>query len=216
MNILTEGQESSTKDDLVKELTESLLETDKMSGSKGFEPVNRTDLAVLQTNHGDLEISVHFKKLSGKFHLINRSAAIKVPEKMITAKDIQIKSSPGSAEWIEMSDQNQKTAISQPASQPSQIKILTTAHKPKNSSSIASSYKKSEEVTEFMKFLEKQTDFESMRGDGGSLKFGQICKILEEGRSKKILFDRWLEELEIEYELVDEATAEFDLLSNME
>ena len=189
------------------------------SDEETFEVVNNTSLSILQTTHGDLEIGVQFKKLPGKFYTIQRSPAIRVPQQVIKAKDIQINST-GSGDWIDMTQQHMYTLRRN--SQTGQIKILTTAHKP---SSLAENNKKQQHqqeqqqqqvtLTDFIKIFEKPPPLEILSNNSISMAPpSQLIEKLETGRSKKILFDRWLEELEIEHESMN--TGGFDLINNME
>ena len=126
------------------------------------ESVNKTELSVLQTSHGDLGVQVHFRKLQNmKFHVISRSLAIRVPQQVIKSKDIQIRSSPmqrdSSGDWIDDCSWHVgrdkkcqfKAKYTQSQPQPGNIKILTTAHKP------SSSLKRSTDLSEFIKIFEK-------------------------------------------------------------
>lgn len=204
-------------------LEESILSTSPESSMISVvESVNKTELSVLQTSHGDLGVQVHFRKLQNmKFHVISRSPAIRVPQQVIKSKDIQIRSSPmqrdSSGDWIEMTaagtsagtrnaSLKQKYTQSQP--QPGNIKILTTAHKP------SSSLKRSTDLSEFIKIFEKVPVIE-FTGPGGPTNYNYVQQI-EMGRANKIHVDRWLEELEIEHEKQMTASNQFDLISNME
>lgn len=206
-------------------LSESLITSDEGT----FEAVNSTSLSILQTTHGDLEIGVQFKKLLGKLYTIIRSPAIRVPQQVIKAKDIQINSSPattttgvgvGSGEWIDMTQQNMFSLKKQTNSATTgQIKILTTAHKPGGSSLATDTSIKNQKqtsLTDFIKIFEKAPDLVSVSGSTTSIPMGpaQLIEKLDQGRSKKILFDRWLEELEIEHESL--ISGGFDLINNME
>ena len=184
-------------------LGESLLSEDEEK--KSFESVNRTELSILQTNHGDMEISIQFKKISVKFYTIFRSPAIRVPQRVIKARDIHIKSSSGSAsgDWIDMTQHHMYTI----KKHPTPIKILTTAHKP--TSSLAEQPNPLN-VTDFVKEFEYEPETEMSPNHHPTI--NQMVQLMEAGRSKKINFDRWLEELEIEHESI----IGFDLINNME
>ena len=204
------------------DLNESLVTSDEGEGdNKTFEAVNSTSLSVLQTTHGDLEIGVQFKKLPGKFYTIVRSPAIRVPQQVIKAKDIQINSSPagiGSGDWIDMTQQNMYTLKKQNSATtgPGQIKILTTSHKPGGSSLATDTNMKKQQtsLTDFIKIFEKPPPQELVSTTSISMAPAQLIEKLEMDRSKKILFDRWLEELEIEHESL--ISGGFDLINNME
>lgn len=213
-------------------MSESLIESEE-NGT--FEAVNSTTLSVLQTSHGDLEIGVQFKKLPGKFYSIVRSPAIRVPQQVIKAKDIQINSSPAgndSGDWVDMTQANMFSLKkhSRASSATGQIKILTTAHKASGSSLAEMSIKNQQHstgltefikiqkptaLTEFIKIFEKPPPIELVVSNV-SIPMGsaQLIEKLETGRSRKILFDRWLEELEIEHESL--ISKEFDIINNME
>lgn len=200
--------------------------TSSSGNSDSFESVDGRELSELETNHGDIKISVRFKKISGiKFYSIVRSPAIRVPQQVIKAKDIQIKSSPvataivGSGDWVEMSNQQQQQQQQKRRSvgsaTPGQVKILTTAHKP--TSSLKQQQQQSS-LPDFIKLFEKVPPdlLETTRKPTTPLiSASQLIQILELGRSKKIHFDRWLEELEIEHERLM-GSSEFDLVNNME
>lgn len=221
-----------------RELSESLLSTS--NSSEAFESVNETELSRLQTNHGDVQVSVRFKKLpqAVKFYTIVRSPAIRVPQQVIKAKDIQIKSSPvtgGSGDWIDMTQQQQVLSYKQQQQQhiqqqkrfqsnpqtptintnTGQIKILTTAHKPSSSLVPESRKQQRTDLSDFIKTFEKVPPTETVN-TSTSMPPSQLIQILETGRSKKIHFDRWLEELEIEHEQQMMKIREFDLVDNME
>lgn len=204
-------------------LSDSLIASDEGEGdNRTFEVVNSTSLSVLQTTHGDLEIGVQFKKLPGKFYAIIRSPAIRVPQQVIKAKDIQINSSPagiGSGDWIDMTQQNMYTLRKPNSATTGQIKILTTAHKPGGGSSLATDTnmkKQQTSLTDFIKIFEKPPPPELVSAAPTSFPIppAHLIEKLEMGRSKKILFDRWLEELEIEHESL--ISGGFDLINNME
>lgn len=198
-------------------LGESLIDSELTKQPKAFEVVNKTELSKLQTNHGDLEIIIQFKKLSGcKFYTISRSPAIRVPQQVIKAKDIQIKSSPaGSGDWVDMAQQNMNSnSMKKHSRQPSgQVKILTTAHKltPATSSLSTETQKTKPSLTEFIKLFEKVPE---TGNSSPAMRSEQMIQVIEAGRSKKIHFDRWLEELEIEQETFQSGA--FDLINNME
>lgn len=204
-------------------MSESLINSDEGDGEKNkFEAINSTTLSLLQTAHGDLEIGVQFKKLASKFYTIVRSPAIRVPQQVIKAKDIKINSSP-SGEWIDMTQQNMYTLKKpQSAAVTGQVKILTTAHKPGGSSLSTEMKMKNQKtyLTDFIKIFEKappppsQSPSPSAHASTSSMTSAQLIEKLEQGRSKKILFDRWLEELEIEHESL--ISGGFDLINNME
>lgn len=265
----SKDQEDKTKkeQDYEKRLRESLMSLSFLSlneenergesSTKSFESVNQTDLSLLQTNHGNLEISVAFRKTlsNNNFNLykITKSPAIRVPQqerkRMIRTRDIQIKSgsSPGSGDWIDMAqhlpalvmNSNRRTSNQHPTGQ---IKILT-AHKPSPSSlSSRTPQGKIMELTEFIKIFERpeviihqeNTDDNDIDNTGSTgnihntnITFStsstntpslqQLIQVLEEEKSKKILFDRWLEELEIIHENIIVNSGEgFDLINNME
>ena len=228
------------------------------SSTKSFESVNQTDLSLLQTNHGNLEISVAFRKTlsNSNFNLykITKSPAIRVPQqkRMIKARDILIKSgsSPGSGDWIDMAqhlpalvmNSNKRTPNQHPTGQ---IKILA-AHKPSPSSlSSRKPQGKIMQLTEFIKIFEKpEAMIHDITDDTSNIhntnntnnanntniiyntyntsstntpSLQQLIQVLEEERSKKILFDRWLEEMEIIHENILMNGGEgFDLINNME
>lgn len=200
-----------------------MINSDEGDGEKNkFEAINSTTLSLLQTAHGDLEIGVQFKKLASKFYTIVRSPAIRVPQQVIKAKDIKINSSP-SGEWIDMTQQNMYTLKKpQSAAVTGQVKILTTAHKPGGSSLSTEMKMKNQKtyLTDFIKIFEKappppsQSPSPSAHASTSSMTSAQLIEKLEQGRSKKILFDRWLEELEIEHESL--ISGGFDLINNME
>lgn len=204
-------------EDEAQVLGESLIESDE-GDCKAFEAVNRIDLSGLQTSHGDLEIGVQFKKkLPAKFYTIVKSPAIRVPQQVIKAKDIQINSSPGgvgSGDWIDMTQHHMYSLKKQQQhSATGQIRILTTAHKPGSSlSDNTASIKKHNSLTDFIKYFERPCD--DIGTSSSSMGPSQLIEILEAGRSRKILFDRWLEELEIEHESL--MGNGFDLINNME
>lgn len=201
-------------------LSESLITSDEGEGdNKTFEVVNSTSLSLLQTTHGDLEIGVQFKKLPGKFYTIVRSPAIRVPQQVIKAKDIQINSSPagiGSGDWIDMTQQNMYPLKKQNSATTGQVKILTTAHKPGGSSLATGTNLKTQptSLTDFIKLFEKPPPQELVSTASISMAPAQLIEKLETGRSKKVLFDRWLEELEIEHKSL--ISGGFDLINNME
>lgn len=208
-------------------MSESLINSDEGDGEKNkFEAINSTTLSLLQTAHGDLEIGVQFKKLASKFYTIVRSPAIRVPQQVIKAKDIKINSS-HSGEWIDMTQQNMYTLKkTQSAAVTGQVKILTTAHKPGGSSLSTEMKMKNQKtyLTDFIKIFEKAPPppspsqspslSPSAHASTSSMTSAQLIEKLEQGRSKKILFDRWLEELEIEHESL--ISGGFDLINNME
>ena len=230
------GEEVALSHDRSVALSESFVSTEPPVTNDHFESVNRTDLSLLQTGHGDLDLSVEFKKISVKLYTIVRSPAIRVPQQVIKAKDIQIRSSPvlGSGDWVDMTQQQQQNHQHQHQHQQSlrknksnpnshsqshtltkmsqgQVKILTTGHKP--SSSLVPESRRIPDISDFIKIFEKVpqdllTPSSSIISGGPT----QILQLLETGRSKKIHFDRWLEELEIEHE----ESFGFDLLNNME
>lgn len=208
---------ASEKDNMAR-LEESLIsDSSESTNASVIESVNKTDLSMLQTNHGDLEIQVHFRKLQNmKFYTIARSPAIRVPQQVIKSRDIQIRSSPAqrdghaSGEWIEMSAAGTSTGARNSLRRPSQqhnIKILTTAHKP---SSLQTISRQSTCLPEFIKLFEKVPVIEFT---SPNTSIGTCIQQMEMGRSKKIHVDRWLEELEIEHE---RSCEQFDLISNME
>lgn len=186
--------EIATNENL-SELEESLILDS--SESTVIESVNKTDLSLLQTNHGDLEIQVHFRKLQNmKFHTIARSPAIRVPQQVIKSKDIQIRSSPAqrdghSGEWIEMSaagmSTGNKNSLRRTVPQNQNIKILTTAHKP---SSLQATSHKETYLPDFIKRFEKVPTIEFTNT---STSISACIQQLEMGRSRKIHVDRWLD-----------------------
>ena len=218
------GEEVALSHDRSVALSESFVSTEPPVTNDHFESVNRTDLSLLQTGHGDLDLSVEFKKISVKLYTIVRSPAIRVPQQVIKAKDIQIRSSPvlGSGDWVDMTQQQSlRKNKSNPNSHSQshtltkmsqgQVKILTTGHKP--SSSLVPESRRIPDISDFIKIFEKVpqdllTPSSSIISGGPT----QILQLLETGRSKMIHFDRWLEELEIEHE----ESFGFDLLNNME
>ncbi len=223
------------EDDLYGEgkLCESLLSSSSSSNSESFESVDETALSRLQTNHGDVSVSVRFKKIAVKFFTIVRSPAIRVPHQVIKAKDIQIRSSPvaggvvGSGDWIDMTQQQQLLPSSnkqhkryqsnaQTNTTMGQIKILTTAHKPTSSLVPDSSLKQHRhDLSDFIKTFEKVPDTLTS-STPPSMSPSHLIQLLEASRSKKIHFDRWLEELEIENEVTMMKMNEFDLVNDME
>lgn len=218
LNINGEGFAHSA---VMGKLGESLISSESGEEQKAFESVNKTELSVLQTNHGDLEISVQFKRLSGKFYTIMRSPAIRVPQQVIKAKDIQVKSSPvGSGDWVDMTQQHMYTLKKhsrqqslQTSTSVGQVKILTTAHKPVASSLADKPNPSTMKATDFIKLFEKIPDL-TATVNNPAMNTAQMIQVLESGRSRKIHFDRWLEELEIEHESF--MAVGFDLINNME
>ena len=204
-------------------LEESLMsESSDSSVTSVIESVNMTDLSLLQTNHGDLKVQVHFRKLQNmKFYTIVRSPAIRVPQQVIKTRDIQIKSSPAqrdgasgySGEWIEMSAGTMSAGTRNSLRRHQQnIKILTTAHKPSSLMTAQSAKQPQTNLPDFIKAFEKVPVIEF----AGSPQTSNYIQQLEMGRSRKIHVDRWLEELEIEYEKQTMSSGQFDLISNME
>jgi hypothetical protein len=205
------------------ELNESLI-IDSFKNAP-FESVQRSELAVLETDHGDLELSVSFRRFSfsneAKFYTIFRSPAIRVPQQIIKARDIQIKSSPataaGSGDWVDMgksfkasldydtAKRNSLKSALPKSSASGQVRILTTSHRP---ASLKRENKTTTNLTEFIKIFEKPDPLILIPSQ---VPMCELMQVLENERSKKIVFDRWLEELEIEHE-----ARGFDLVSNME
>lgn len=220
---------TSNCDDNFDQLEESIISmSSESSMTSTIESVNKTELSLLQTNHGDLEVQVSFRKLHNiNFYTVLRSPAIRVPQQVIKTKDIQIKSSPAqrdglasgaSGEWIEMTaastgTKNSLKKMSSHGRSGSQqnIKILTTVHKPSSLMTSQTVKPSKTEISEFIKIFEKVPSIE-FTGPQITASIQQI----ELGRSRKIHVDRWLEELEIEYEKQIGISEQFDLINNME